>query len=355
MPARDIELIVATSFKKQPGTGEEDTTAAELQTPLTTGFWVPNISAFNVPIPAFNSEDDSDFYGKGYEWVNQVFPTSLDLTWEWPSFLTSQNWAQAIVFGFGKFTETPAAGMSTYVATPMDAPSDGVNLPAMTALAGIRQGSAGSILDVQVPGLCSNGFTLQVQRGPGLQNTNLTQRWIGCGKYINSSGVIYPDKIQEARLGAGLSTAIRINGIDYLANARFVDLTYEYNNNIIGDNGYYPGSGSQSGYDVRGRMRYGKRSQSLTWQVELENDSIELQNLLNGVEGPAELEITGAAVGGSNHKALIEWPRTRHKAWTMTSVDGFVCAQIETSILNTSTSGPVTATAITDLAGIGSV
>jgi hypothetical protein len=332
----------------------ETTTAAQLQTPLAAGFWVPNITAFNVPIPTLNFEDDSEFYGKGFEWVSQLFPTSADSAWEWPSFLTSQNFAQAIVFALGKYTETPASGAVTYVATPMDAPVNGVNLPAMTVLAGIRQGTAGKILDVQVPGLCSNGFTLNVQRGPGLQNTNLTQRYIGCGKFVDSAGVTYPPKTQENRLGAGLSTAIRINGVDYLANARFVDLNYEYNNNITGDNGFYPGSGSQNGFDIRGRMRYGKRTQTLSWQVELEKDSIELQNLLNGVEGPAELEITGGAIGSEFHKAQIEWPRTRHKGWSMTSVDGFVTAQVETAIMNSETSGSVTATAVTDLAGIGS-
>jgi len=345
MPARDIELIIATSFQKQPGTGLEGTTAAQLQTPLAAGFWVPNITAFNVPFPAHNFEDDSEFYGKGYEWVSQLFPTSLDLAWEWPSFLTSQNFAQAVVFAFGKYT----AVAGEYTCTPMDAPVDGVNLPAMTVLAGIRQGTPGKILDVQVPGLCSNGFSLQIQRGPGLQNTNLTQRWMGCGKYVDSPALTYPVKSQEARLGAGLATAIRINGIDYISNARFVDLTYEYSNNIVGDNGYYCGSGAQSGFDIRGRMRYGKRTQSLSWQVELEKDSLELQNLLNGVEGPAELEITGAV----GHKALLEWPRTRHKAWSMTSVDGFVTAQVETVIMQSVTSGSVTATATTDLTGIG--
>lgn len=354
MPARDIELIVATSYRKQPGTGAEGTTPTQLQTPLAAGFWIPNIGAFNVPFPELNFEDDSDFYGKGTEWITQLFTTSLDVNWEWPSFLTSQNFAHAIVFALGKYTESsPGAGAAEYVCTPMDAPVDGVNLPAMTVLAGIRQGTAGKILDVQVPGLCSNGFTLQIQRGPGLQNTNLTQRWVGCGKFVNDPGVAYPTKRQEARLGAGLSTAIRINGIDYLANARFVDLSFEFNNNISAENGYFPGSGSQNGFDIKGRLRYGKRSMTLTWQVELEKDSTELANLLAGIEGPAELEITGAALGSAAHKAQIDWPRTRHKAWRMGSVDNFVTAQVETVLMNTETAGPMTATAVTDLAGIG--
>jgi hypothetical protein len=359
MPARDIELAIAVGFRRQTGTGAVATTAAQLQAPLASGasMWRPNIGEFNIPFPTLNLEDDSLFFGKGKEWITKLFETSLDVQWNWSSFLTSQNFAQAIVFGLGKWTpSTPGVGASQYVATPMVPADDGVNLPATSMLAGIRQGTAGEILDIVVPGMCLNSFTLKISRGPGLQNTNLTQNWVGCGKYADGAGYVYPVATVEQRLGAGLMESLTILGIDYLANARFVELNFEYNNNISQESAYFPGSGSQAGYDIRGRMRYGIRTINFNYQVELENDSNELSNLLAGVEGQSLLKLEGPEiVSGVNHTAQLSMPRCRHKGFTMASSDNFVTAQVQTAVMDDESSGPLIATAITSLANIGAV
>jgi hypothetical protein len=346
MPARTQEYEISIGYKKQ----------AALQTALSAGsLWKLGLNAFNAPFPAFNQEDDSEFFGKGHEWVTQVFPTSIDLPWEWPFHLTSQNWCQAIVFGLGNVTQSnPAGSAYQYVCTPMDPVTDGVNLPATTVVAGIRAGGAGEILDIANIGMICNGFTLRLQRGPGLQNSQLTSQWIGCGKYTNDSGIATPDSHVEHRLGAGSTVTLTIGGVDYIANARFVDLEFSYQNNAGGDSGYYPGSGSQDGFDIRGRMRYGRRTASLVWQVELESDSAELDALLAGTEGTATITIEGSIISGATkHTAKIELPRTRHKAYQLADADGFVAARIETSIMYDATDGPMILTGITDKADIG--
>lgn len=355
MPARTQELKIGIGYKRQTNTGTKTATAAQLQTALAAGnLWNLGLSAFNVPFPQFQQEDDAAFFGKGNEWIDTIFPTSLDAAWEWPYFLTSQNWAQVIAFALGKVTETtPAAGASQYVCTPLDPATDGVNLPATTIVAGIRQGTGDEILDMALIGAVCSGFTLKVSRGPGLQNTSLVSRWAGCGKHSNNSGIAVPERTQETRLGAGSATALVIDGVDYLANARFVDLEFTYENAPALNAGFFPGSGSQSGFDIRGRMRYGRRSMSLKWSVELESDSAELAALLAGTEAAAQLVVTGPLIAGStHHKAQIDLPKVRHKAYAMGEAEGFTIANIETDILNDTTLGPVILTAITNQAGI---
>ncbi len=356
MPARTQELKLGIGFNKQTGTGAEGTTKSQLQTALLAGsLWNLGLNAFNVPFPAFNKENDADFFGKGHEWVTQVFPTSIDVPWEWPYFLTSQNFAQVIAFALGSVTEdSPASGASRYVVTPMDPVADGVNLPATTIVAAIRQGTVKELLDMAVIGMVCDGFTLRLQRGPGLQNSSLVSRWIGCGKHVNNSGLTVPTRFVEQRLGSGSTVTLSINGTDYLENARFVDLEFTFNNNMIGDSGYFPGSGSQSGFDIRGRMRYGKRTASLVWNVELEQDSTELSDLLDQVEGDCDIKIEGDEIaGGVKHTAQITLPRTLNKAFQMGESDGFVTARVETDIEYDPTDGPMILTAITNQAGIG--
>lgn len=355
MPARTQELKIAIGFKKQAGTGLAATTPTQLQTALAAAdLWNLNLTAFNAPFPQFTQEDDGAFFGKGSEWVSQIFPTSLDAQWEWPAFLTSQNFAQVIAFAFGTVTPTtPAAGAYQYVATPQDSVANGVNLPATTVVAGIRAGTAGEIIDTALVGMVCAGFTLRIQRGPGLQNTSLTSQWVGSGAYVNNSGIAIPARYAEKRLGAGSASALVINGTNYLTNARFVDLEYTFSNNLSLESGFFPGSGSVAGYDVRGRMRFGRRTHSLRCTVELESTSTELAQLLAGTIGASQIAITGPLITGAvYHKAQLDFPQTRHKGYSLQEADGFTVAQVESDLLD-ATLGPVIATAITDKALIG--
>jgi hypothetical protein len=353
MPAITQELKIGMGYKKQTNTGTTSTTAAQLQTALSEAdLWCLNTNAFNVPFPQLNTEDDGAFFGKGDEYPRTLYPTSIDAAWEWPYFLTSQNFAQVINFACPKVTRTtPGVGASQYVATPPDRKTDGVNLPATTIVASVRDGD---FLDVTLIGMVCTGFTLKIQRGPGLENTSIVSRWMGCGKYEIDLGLAVPELTVEQRLGAGSLTELILGGVDYFANARIVDLEYTWDNGVVGNSGYYPGSGQQSGYDIKGRMRFGRRTQSLVWSAEWEADSDELTQLSDGVESACSLIVTGPEiVTGVNHKAMIELPRTRVKALSMQEADGYMAGRIETLIMKDPTDPWVRFTAVTDKANIG--
>ena len=355
MPARSQELAIGIGFKRQTNTGEVATTAAELQTALTAAeLWQLGIGSFAPPFPEFSQESDAQFFGKGHEFATQVFPTSIGIPWNWDFHLTSQNWAQVIAFALGSVTETtPAAGAYQYVCVPKDTTAAGVNLPATTLVAAIRAGGAGEILDIAAVGMVCSGFSLKMSAGPGLQNTQLSSQWMGCGKYVNNCGIVIPAATVETRLGAGSSTTLTINGVNYLTNSRFVDLEFNFSNDV--QPGYYPGSGSQSGFDIAGRMRLGKRAATLSWQVELESDSTELADLLAGTEGTATLKVEGPIIAGSTkHTAQLVLHRTRNRAYKMAEAGGIVTARVETEIMYHSSNGLLTATGITNKSLIGS-
>lgn len=357
MPIRTHELKIGIGKSKQTGTGLPTTTAAQLQTALGAGELINlGINAFNTPVPQFNKEDNAEFYGKGHEWVTQVFPTSIDAPWEFPSpFLSSQAWAMAIGFS-GKVTQSnPGTGAYQYVVTMFDPAADGVNLPATTIVAGLRQGTAGEALDQAIVGAVCTGFTLNVRSGPGLQNSQLTSRWLGCGKFIENSGLTIPSAYVESRLGAGGTTEITINGVDYVANSQFVNFEIGYESGLIPDAGYFVGSGSQLGYDIRGRMRYGIRKLSFVWEAELESTSTQLSDLLNGVQGQTQITMDGATITGViKHQASIFFPWVQHRAVSYGDVNGFTTVRVTTDIQYGSTlGGPVSFGAITDISGIG--
>jgi hypothetical protein len=353
MPAITQELKISIGYKKQTGTGLPGQTKTQLQTALAVGdLWTLNRNQFSVPFPKLMTEDDGPFFGKGDEYPRTVYPTSIDVNHEWDFHLTSQNFAQVINFACPSVTRSnPAAGAYKYIATPPDRVTEGVNLPATTMVAQIRDGA---LLDMLLVGMVCTGFTLKVQRGPGLQNSSIVSRWLGCGKYDGAAGYTLPELTTEVRLGSGAMTELILGDVDYFANARIVDLEYTWDNGVVPDSGYFPGSGQQDGYDLRGRLRYGRRTQSLVWSAEWEDDSTELSQLQNGTEGSCSLIVTGALIaGGEYHKAQIDLPRTRVKSLDMQEADGFIGGRIETTILKSGSEPWVTFTAVTDKANIG--
>ena len=120
-----------------------------------------------------------------------------------------------------------------------------------------------------------------------------------------------PPVVSEHFLNAAGAT-ITINGIDYVLSQSFISLEFRWNNNVRLDTGIYPGSGTQNGYAVRGRMEYGIREFTLNFVARAQKGSIEYNNLINQVEGPASFGVTGAQLGtgAGTHGFNISMPRT---------------------------------------------
>jgi hypothetical protein len=120
--------------------------------------------------------------------------------------------------------------------------------------------------------------------------------------------------------------AININGIDYVLNQSFISAEFRWNNNVRLASGYYPGSGQQNGYAIRGRMEYGNRECTLTFVARAAKGSQEFANLMSQAEGPTTITVKGAQIGAGpqNHQFSILSTRSSTSGVVNGEADGIV-------------------------------
>jgi hypothetical protein len=216
-------------------------------------------------------------------------------------------------FTTGKATKAAAGTGWAYAAVPNDPSVDCINLPCFTYAEEIRP-EPDSVIDRSLIGCVVGEWTLTMSSGPGRANCRVACTFPGSGR-VQIPGISpLPLVMQEHFLNAA-GAHITINGIDYVLSASFISLEFRWNNNVRLDTGLYPGSGTQNGYAVRGRMEYGIREMTLSFVARAQKGSIEYDNLINQVEGPAVFGVNGAAIDASNYHAFeIDMPRTRFQS-----------------------------------------
>ncbi len=83
------------------------------------------------------------------------------------------------------------------------------------------------------------------------------------------------------------------SGFNYLTNFRMIEIDFGWKNNIRDQSSYFPGSGSQAGFQLRGRMRRAAPTITLRTQVECDSGSSEEDLLIAGTPGTGTLTATG--------------------------------------------------------------
>lgn len=343
MPANVQELALAISFHKQTA----------LQTALVAAdMWSLSQTNRTTGQPIFNQESNAEDIGKGHEWATQLFPSHWDAPWTWDARLSSENAAMLGVFGLGKVSKAVSGDGFKYTCTPLDPVADGIEMPSATVVQAVRQG-ASDLFDFALIGMCCDEFRIRLQQGPGRDNATMTSTWNGSGKYVNPSTIAIPTAYTEHLLNAGGASTITIRTIDYVTNKRFVNLEFGWRNQIRLDSGFYPGSGTQTGANLRGRMRHGTRQVTLSYTVEMENGSTELDDMLAGTEGSASIVVVGAALGAAFHTLEITVPRLILRAAPIGETDGLITIAVEAEILKDPSEEVVTLEVTTDQDEIG--
>jgi hypothetical protein len=272
-----------------------------------------------------NTEDNAMDIGKGDEFPTEVFPVSMDTAIVLEKYVSSEILAWVFSFATGKVTKTGTAltGL-TYSAVPSDPAVNCIDLPPFSWVEQIRP-QPESVVDHALIGCVINDFTLTMESGPGRANCRLTVNCVGTGRYASPSAVVVPATTPEHFLNAA-SAGININGIDYVAAQSFISMEFRYNNNVRLPSGFYPGSGTQNGFAVRGRMEYGTRECTLSFVARAAKGSVEFNNLLDQTEGTAEITLTGAVIGAgpATHAMRIKSNRTQMSAVVNGEADGIV-------------------------------
>lgn len=265
----------------------------------------PGLSVVN-PVNETNALD----IGKGNEFATQVFPSHQDTSAGLEKFVSSEFMAWLFCFTTGKATKAAAGTGFKYDAVPNDPAVTCINLPCFTWDEQIRTG-AEAVIDRALIGQVVNDWTLTMTSGPGRANCRVACTLPGSGRAQTPGLTPLPAITQEHFLNAA-GAHININGIDYVLAQTFISLEFRWNNNLRGDSGLYPGSGTQNGYAVRGRMEYGIREFSLNFVARAQKGSVEYNNLLSQVEGPATFGVDGAVIGAGpeKHRFSITMPRT---------------------------------------------
>lgn len=326
------ELKTAISFHKQ----------TSLQTALVAAdCWSLRQTNRTPAQPQFSTENDKDDIGKGTPFATQVFKNTASSTFPWEARLTSENAAMLGVFGIGLNAKTAADTGFKYSCKPSVLLTASPDMPAATVVSAIRQGGS-DVFDYGLAGVCCEEFGITLRSGPGRDNATMRSQWVGCGKYANPSTVTIPAVTTEHSLGAGSATAITLNGTNYLSNARFFEVEFTYKNNIRLDAGYYPGSGSQNGFQLRGRMWRGDPQATLRFSALFENGSTELDDFLAQTEGTARLTLQGAAMGSAYHLLDIQFHRIVYENWEVNDQDGLVAVSVDVACLEHSSNGVLT-------------
>lgn len=319
------EVRYALGFKKQ----------VDLVTPLTAAdMW--SLRQTNSDFFQSNpvNEDDAADYGKGV-YITQTFPSHIQSSGNWNGRLTSEAAAQIVAFGLGAVTKSASGGGFKYTGIAPVFATTGIQLPVTTMLLQIRTG-VDAITDKLMVGAACEEFGFEFQEGPGRDNATFTSNWLGTGAFVKPSGVVMPTITDEHTMNAGDITALAFVGFDYLANLRFINTKFSWKNNIRDKSSYYPGSGNQSGYQLRGRIRRGTPTISLTCQVECDSGSSEEDALLAQTSGTGR--ITLAATSPDN-SLDIQFFKLVPKATQIADADGIASYNVEFSVQQHATNG----------------
>jgi hypothetical protein len=343
-PANIRETKIAFGMKPQADLATINTTA-ELWSLTKTN---PALGVVN-PV----TEDDAQDIGKGDEFPTTVYPTNLDTAAVIEKYCSSEFMAWLFCFTTGKATKSGTApGSLTYSAVPGDPVVNCINLPPFTYAEQIRP-SPDSVVDRALLGMVVNDWTLSLASGPGRANCRVSVNTVGTGKVTFPSGIVFPAVTPEHMLNAS-GAIININGIDYVANAGFISAEFRWNNNVRLASGYYPGSGQQDGFAVRGRMEYGNRECTLTFVARAAKGSVEFANLMNQTEGTTMISVEGATIGAgpAQHGFSLSMLRTMTSGVVNGEADGIVTVNCTVRVLKPTSGAYITMAAATTTDGI---
>jgi len=336
------ELLNCWSYGKQTAIGAAQTVGNMWrQTNLNTKPWA------KVPV----NEDDAAEIGKGHEFATQLFKSHYNMpAYEISKYLSSEWAAFVMAFSLGNVTLTGSTAPYTYVCVPALGATNttGLELPYFSFVQQIRPGGS-SILDEILIGCAVKSWKLAVKNSPGRASAMLSAECVTTGQYTSPSTITVPAASLLHEMNAGTISALTINGTNYLSGgsaAQFVSLDMSYDNNFRP--GFFPGSGSQDGYQIQGRFEWGDRTLGMQLVVRVQHGSGEYAALIALTTGASTITFTR----DSGNSLELQIQKQGFKVAELTNTDGIVTLSITGEQLYDPTNGLLTATILTPQTGI---
>lgn len=296
-----------------------------------------------------NTESNAEDLGKDDEFETQSFITNWDMTDTWEMDLTSEMAAWAASFCLGTSVDSaPAVGAYRHTATPQ---STGIDLPSFSICEKLP--SDGSYLDRVMIGNVIQGFTVQLNSGVGRQNAKLLVDIVGTGKMTEPSSVTLPSVTTLHRLNAASAT-ITINGTNYVTGGNIISCEFGFRNNVRLDQAFYPGSGVQSGGQIRGRMEHGDREIFLRFVARLRTSEDAFTKITNQTTGTAAITLQGALITGSTyHDMSATFHQVVFGSAVVAEDNGIATVQVECRVQKHTSNGTLTMYATNELPLVG--
>lgn len=306
MAARVQQLVLGLGTGKQAAIGTAGATFTrfmKLDAEITT------------PEPV--NEDNAPEIGKGHEFATQTFPSHYNVANRIEKYASAEFVAWAVSFGLGNVVQTGTTPNFVYTVAPID-PGTTLELPYFSVVEQIAEGG-GAATDNLFVGCAIEDFTHALTYGPGRASSKMTVNWVGSGKITNPSGITVPAITSENNMLAA-SMALTANGIDLVGTKRILSATVGWKNNLQLNPGFYPGSGLQNGYQIRGRMEVGERVPSFTFSARLLATSTEYALLVAQTAGSCVLSVSH----DTNNSVAYTFPQLAYKTIKNGSADGLV-------------------------------
>lgn len=336
--ARTREAIIAFGKKKQA-----DIATANVLADL----WrLHKVNTSQLANPRYITEDDAADGGKGHEFATTLFKSHMDggpHTLE--KYLSSEFAAWLWAYGLGKVVKS-GSGPYTYTCTALNPVTDGEELPYFSFLEAIRQGGS-AVLDRMLVGNRISSFRIQIASGPGRTNARATVQFMHSGVVTEPSSITLPAATAETALNA-YSLAATINGVNYVSAKNFVSLEMGLDTPADDQSDYYPGSGQQDGYQVRGRMEIGDRAPTFNFVARYVNGSSELAKVRDLTTGTAVVSLTA----DSDNVMTVTWQKLAFQVAEISDTNGRVTVTITGKPMYHSTNGLVTAVCKCSVDGI---
>lgn len=330
------ELLQGWGFKKQANISTAN---------LLAGIWSMNNLNQKPWAKSPVNEDDAKETGKGHEFATQLYKSHYaNPTYEISKYLSSEFAAWGMAFSLGNVVLT-GTNPYTYVITPALGATNttGLELPYYSYVQQIRPGGS-SVLDEIFVGCAVKSWKLSIKNSPGRASAVLSTENVTTGKYTTPSAITMPTQTVPHEMNAGTITALTFNGINYLsggAAAQFVSADITWDNSFR--QGFFPGSGSQDGYQIQGRFEWGDRSFGVQYVVRVQAGSTEYSNLIGLTTGASTITFTRDA----NNSFSMVIQKMGFQVAELGSSDGIVTLAITGSQLYDPTNGLVTVTVVT--------
>jgi hypothetical protein len=167
--------------------------------------------------------------------------------------------------------------------------------------------------------------------------------------YTTPSAVTLPAVATPHEFNAGMVSALTINGINYLSGGsakQFMSLDASWENNFRP--GFFPGSGSQDGFQIQGRFEWGDRAFTVQFVVRIQHGSEEYANLIAQTTGTATITFTR----DTNNSFTMTIQKMGFNVVELSNTDGIATMQVTGVQLYDATNGLVTMSITTPQGGI---